>query len=169
MPGGEPAGWSWLAAIRRYLLVSAVGHLLWEMAQLPLYTIWHDAAPRTIINAVLHCLTGDVIIAIAVLMAALVGFGTARWPTERPVPVAAAVVGLGVAYVIYSEYLNTIVRQSWAYTSAMPVLPWIGTGIAPLAQWFVVPTLALLAASQSMHYRIRRRPGALQARLHDAV
>jgi len=164
MPGGGPAGWSWLAAIRRYLVMSAVGHLLWEMAQLPLYTIWYDAAPQTLLFAVLHCLAGDMIIAAVALMAALAVLGSPRWPTERSLPVGAAVVGLGVAYVIHSEYLNTVVRQSWAYTRAMPVLPWIGTGIAPLAQWLVVPAVALLAAYRPNHFRHAARSRSPESR-----
>src|SRR3546814_5165705 len=41
--GRKPAaGGGWLAAVRRYLAVIAVGNLLWEFAQLPLYTIWYE-------------------------------------------------------------------------------------------------------------------------------
>ena len=60
--------------------------------------------------------------------------------------IAVAVVGIGVAYTIGSEYVNTIVRRSWSYSEWMPTLPWLGTGLAPLAQWLVVPALALRAA-----------------------
>jgi hypothetical protein len=52
-----------------------------------------------------------------------------------------AVVG-GLGYTIYSEWLNTEIRGSWAYTRWMPQLPLIGTGLSPLAQWIVVPSLA---------------------------
>ena len=47
---------------------------------------------------------------------------------------------------IYSEWLNINVRGSWAYSDLMPVVPVIGTGLAPLLQWVIVPTLALWAA-----------------------
>jgi len=36
------------------------------------------------------------------------------------------------------------VRQSWAYSPLMPVLPVTGTGLAPLLQWIVVPSTALV-------------------------
>ena len=55
----------------------------------------------------------------------------------------AAVLAGGVAYPIYSEWLNMTVRQSWAYSSLMPVLPVTGTGLAPLLQWIVVPSTVL--------------------------
>jgi hypothetical protein len=59
------------------------------------------------------------------------------------VTVATAVVAFGVGYTIGSEYINTIVRGSWAYTAWMPTLPWIGTGRALLTQWMVLPASAL--------------------------
>lgn len=143
--GGSARG-GWLASIRHYLAVSALAHLLWESAQLPLYTIWHNAGGATLTYAVLHCTAGDMIIAAMALMVALVTLGSQRWPEEGAMRVGVIVLGCGVAYVVYSEYVNTVVRHTWAYTSAMPTIPWLGTGLAPVTQWFVVPTLALLAA-----------------------
>jgi hypothetical protein len=100
---------------------------------------------RTIVRAVLHCTAGDVVIAAVALIIALATVGTARWPDERALMVAMVVVAIGVTYTIGSEYVNTAVRRSWSYSEWMPTLPWIGTGLAPLAQWLVVPTLALTA------------------------
>jgi hypothetical protein len=136
----------WLTAIRQYLFVAAVGNLIWEAAQLPLYSLWRTEPMRAIVRAVLHCTAGDVAIATAALIIALVTVGTARWPDERSLVIAVAVVAMGVAYTIGSEYVNTIVRRSWSYSEWMPTLPWLGTGLAPLAQWLVVPALALRAA-----------------------
>jgi hypothetical protein len=134
------------AAIGRYLVAIALGNLIWETAQLPLYTLWHTEPARTIVRAVLHCTAGDIAIAAAVLVIALATVGNARWPDEGMVAVAAAVIAIGVAYTIGSEYINTVVRRSWSYTEWMPTLPWLGTGLAPLAQWFIVPAFALVLA-----------------------
>jgi hypothetical protein len=57
----------------------------------------------------------------------------------------ALTVAIGLGYTVFSEWLNTVVRQSWAYAAAMPTVR-VGTleiGLAPLAQWLVVPPLAL--------------------------
>ena len=59
---------------------------------------------------------------------------------------------LSVAYTILSEWLNVEIRRAWSYTAAMPVLPVLGTGLAPLLQWLVVPGLALAIVG----YRYRR-------------
>jgi hypothetical protein len=39
MTSGRATEPLWPAGLRRYILASAVLHLAWEMAQLPLYTI----------------------------------------------------------------------------------------------------------------------------------
>jgi hypothetical protein len=54
---------------------------------------------------------------------------------------------LGIGYTVFSEWLNVDVRATWAYTEQMPVLPPLGTGLTPLLQWLIIPTLtwALMA------------------------
>ena len=59
---------------------------------------------------------------------------------------------LGAGYTIFSEWLNVEIRRSWSYTAAMPVVPFIGTGLTPLLQWLIVTTLALTVTG----YRYRR-------------
>jgi hypothetical protein len=133
----------WLIAISRYLIAIAFGNLLWETAQMPLYALWRTGTAAAIAQAVLHCTLGDVLIATVALVAALAVVGSPAWPNENVVSVAVAVVTVAASYTAYSEYVNTSVRKSWAYTEWMPTLPWLGTGLAPLAQWVVVPVLAL--------------------------
>ncbi len=58
----EP-GLDWIRALRRYLVASAGLHLVWEVAQLPLYTIWSTGTLKQQAFAVLHCTIGDVMIA----------------------------------------------------------------------------------------------------------
>src|SRR3546814_12589951 len=82
--GRKPAaGGGWLAAVRRYLAVIAVGNLLWEFAQLPLYTIRYDGSMEEILFAVVHCTGGDVLIAHLTLIGELILHGDPRWPTAR--------------------------------------------------------------------------------------
>jgi hypothetical protein len=149
----------WPHVLRRYLVISAGLHLAWEFAQLPLYTIWATGTRNETLFAVVHCTAGDVAIAGLSLLAGLAAQASPAWPESslRSVYVAATVSG--VTYTIYSEWLNTTVRQSWAYSEWMPVLPVTGTGLLPLLQWIVVPTLALWFA-------VGRRPwGGLRADL----
>lgn len=142
-----PRGWAALAApAARYLATMLALNLAWEVAQLPLYTLWADGAPGEIAFAVLHCTAGDAMIAAAALAAAVLLTRSWHWPSPgwRSVTLVATLIGLG--YTVFSEWLNVELRQSWTYTAAMPRLPPWGTGLAPLLQWLLLPPLAMLAA-----------------------
>lgn len=131
----------WLSALRRYalLMLVLVANLPWETAQLPLYTLWRTGSWPQIVYAVVHCTLGDVMIACAALVLALAVAGDPLWPGRAALRVALISVIAGLGYTIYGEWLNVEVRRSWAYSEAMPRLPWLGTGAAPFAQWIVVP------------------------------
>lgn len=137
---------TWLTALRRYIVFIAVANLLWEVAQLPLYTIWQAGSTREIAFAVVHCTGGDVLIAGATLLGALLVLGKSRWPEERYVAVAAFTLVGGLAYTVFSEWLNTSVHSSWTYSELMPTLPAIGVGLSPLVQWIVIPVVAFWLA-----------------------
>ncbi len=132
----------WHQALCRYLGASIAAHLIWEVLQLPLYTVWTTGTLAQQAFAVLHCTLGDAMIAGLSLLVALALFARATWPSTDVVRVFVVSLTIGVAYTIYSEWLNVNVRKSWAYSDLMPVVPGLGTGLAPLLQWVVVPTLA---------------------------
>jgi len=80
---------------------------------------------------------------------------TARpdWPRSGSREVWLLVLVSGVAYTVYSEWLNVNVRGSWAYAPLMPTLPILGTGLTPLLQWIVLPTVALGVAAGNVPWR----------------
>jgi hypothetical protein len=47
-------GSTWLPALRRYFGVVVIGNLAWEVAQLPLYTLWKTGSANGIIFSVLN-------------------------------------------------------------------------------------------------------------------
>jgi hypothetical protein len=148
-PATRVRGDGWLRALRRYLLATAALDLVWEAVQLPLYTIWHEGTAREKAFAVLHCTAGDLIIALLALVGALVVAGDAAWPAWRRGRVAALTLAGGLAYTVFSEWLNVESRRSWAYSGLMPILPPFGTGLSPVLQWLIVPALALRAAHRA--------------------
>lgn len=133
---------SWLVILRHYLIIIGLGNFTWEIVHLPLYTIWTDKGFAANVFAVLHCTLGDLLIASASLLGALFVAGHSDWPTKRYLPVAVIAISFGFAYTVFSEWLNTQVRGNWSYRELMPVLPLIGIGLSPLAQWIVIPTAA---------------------------
>ena len=132
----------WLRTLRRYLLFMAVGNLIWEFAQMPLYTLWESGSAGKIVVAALHCTAGDILIAMSALLAVLFLIGTSHWPAVGYRPVALAAITMGIGYTVFSEWLNIDVRAAWAYSDLMPIIPVIEVGLSPLAQWIVLPSLA---------------------------
>jgi hypothetical protein len=122
------------------------GHLLWEIGHVPLYTIWTEGSWGEIAFAVLHCTGGDLLIAMSTLLLALFAAGSCSWPEERCGVVLLTLIPLGVGYTIFSEWLNIVVREAWAYREAMPIIPLVDAGLTPVLQWLVIPALAYCAA-----------------------
>ena len=133
---------SLLPWVARAIGLAALGNFFWESAQLPLYTLWRAGTPQDIAFALIHCSGGDVLITTATFAVATALARHFRWPSFGWLMVFTA-IALGAAYTIFSEWLNTEIRRTWSYTAAMPVLPVLGTGLTPLLQWLIVPTLAL--------------------------
>ena len=140
-----------------YIGIAAIGHFLWEAAQLPLYTLWSAGTPHEIAVALFHCTGGDILITTAILAAAAALARPLHWPLFGWRMALTAIV-LGAAYTIFSEWLNVHIRRSWSYTAAMPVVPGLGIGLAPLLQWLVVPSLAFAMTA----HRYRRPPPQLR-------
>lgn len=132
---------TWLQALRSYLLGVTLLHAVWEVLQLPLYTIWSTGTGPAIAYALLHCTAGDALIAASALLAALLVAGTGQWPRSRFAAIAVITMLLGLGFTIYSEWRNTTVTGAWTYAPAMPTL--FGIGLSPVAQWLVVPGFAL--------------------------
>jgi len=130
----------------RFVPLLAAGNLIWEILQLPFYTLWQEGTPRSRLFAILHCTAGDVMIGTAALLAAVMLFGRRGWPRLDHGRVLGTATFAGVAYTVLSEWVNTQVTMSWQYTEAMLQIPPLGTGIAPLLQWIVVPPLAYWVA-----------------------
>jgi hypothetical protein len=152
-------------AIALYIGFSAIGHLVWEVVQLPLYSLWHTASRGELAFAVLHCTAGDVLIAASVLVASLVVLRALSWPRAKVQHVAALAIPLGIAYTAFSEWHNVYVRQSWGYDPAMPTVTILGheIGASPLAQWVFVPAAVFAALALLRTRYLQSDPGAPDA------
>ena len=121
---------------------------------MPLYTLWRTGTPREIAFALFHCTGGDILITTAILAAATGLARAFRWLPFGWRMAFTAIV-LGASYTIFSEWLNVAIRGTSSYTAAMPVVPFLGTGLTPLLQWLIVPGLALAIVGH--RYRRARR------------
>ena len=90
----------WLVAIRRDLIATTAGNLVWETAQMPLYVLWHTGQLREIARAIIRSTLGDMVIAIVALTAALAMAGSPAWPDDRAGLVSAVLIVGGAGYTV---------------------------------------------------------------------
>jgi hypothetical protein len=139
---------AWRLIAWGYLPWFALLNLAWEAAHVRLYTLWDEAQPAYIAFSVLHCTLGDVLIGSLALFLALILGRVGALPEWRWRRIAFFTVVLGVGYTMFSEWMNITIRRSWVYGDAMPRLH-VGVfeiGLTPLAQWLLLPPLALYLA-----------------------
>jgi hypothetical protein len=133
----------WIAA--RYLPWLFVLSLAWEAVHVRLYTLWHEADPAYIVLSVVHCTFGDLLIGAASLGLALIMVRAGALPAWPWRTIALVTTLIGVAYTIFSEWMNITLLRSWAYSEGMPTMR-LGSfevGWTPLAQWLLLPSLIL--------------------------
>src|SRR5215469_6282043 len=134
--------------------LAAIGHLFWEAAQLPLYTLWRTGTPREILFALFHCTGGDILITTLTLAAADRAGAVFQVDSVR----------LADGFYRHRPWrrLHHVQRMAQCRNPAQLVLyrsdagsAFLGTGLTPLLQWLIVPTLAL--AIVGCRYRRARR------------
>lgn len=136
----------------RYVPLLGALSLLWEIAQLPFYTLWEEGPPSYVAYAVVHCTLGDAAIGSLALVVALIATRAGAVETWRWRKVALFLVIPAVGYTALSEWINTVARAGWEYSALMPLIRLGGfdIGLAPLLQWLLIPPTAL--------WLVRRRP-----------
>ena len=136
-----------------YLALSAFAHLVWEIVQLPFYTIWTSGMRGEIAFAVLHCTAGDILISACSLATAMVVGSGWSWPNSGWGRLTGLTILAGLAYTVYSEWHNVYVLQAWSYSPAMPIVHLLAfdIGVSPLLQWIVVPCVVFTILKRRWH------------------
>ena len=142
--------------IWRWAVLALVLHLVWEIGQLPFYTLWEETNAWRIALYVTHCVLGDVMIATLAYLAVALAWRQADWPRLRPWTGGIMLVALGLGYTVFSEWYNVYRAGAWAYAETMPRL--LGIGLTPLLQWLVVPSAMLVLIQRTRIGRGWRNP-----------
>jgi hypothetical protein len=119
---------------------------VWESLQSPLYAD-HARELSYLLRSRLHCAGGDVLILLFAFGVTSLIFQSRQWLRDGRRGPTVLFVALGFAYTVWSEWFNTQVTVSWRYAEFMPRV--FGIGMAPLAQWVVVPVLLALILRNS--------------------
>ena len=134
--------------------VAFVGFLLnypWEMLQAPFFA---GIAEMRHWDAVRECswaTVGDAALLVGGFWAGAVVQRSRAW-MARPRPSAvAAFLAFGVLATVALEWLATNLWDRWQYAPRMPVVPGLGTGLAPLLQWLLLPPLLIWIVRRQLH------------------
>ena len=118
-------------------------NFVWEVWVVPFYAAIGQADHWQIILFCTQASFGDVVILLLAFWGAAIVAGTRAWLlTPKPLPFA-VYLGIGLAITVALEHLSTAMLGRWAYTEGAPTLFLLGTGVAPLLQWLLLPPLAL--------------------------
>jgi hypothetical protein len=110
-----------------------------------------------------------VLIGTAALSLALIATRAGPVSEWQWLAIGATTTLIAVLYTIASEWMNTSFRQGWQYSQLMPTIELHGQviGVSPLAQWFVLPPLALFLARRSTR-GVSRLAAAPHAEMHGS-
>lgn len=117
--------------------------LLWEIAQFPLYTVWHEGEWSYILYGLIHCTLGDMLIMLSCYWLVALLNRSRFWYRTNILANGFLFTLLGLGYTIYSEMLNVNIKSTWAYTDLMPIIPVIEVGGMPFMQWVLIPPVTL--------------------------
>jgi hypothetical protein len=134
----------WRSIPEIQLLVLALPlELLWEVAQFPLYTVWHEGDWSYISYGLAHCTLGDLIILLVAYWIVALLNRNRHWYLNNILPNGALFLVLGAVYTIYSEISNVRIKGTWDYTDLMPIVPVADIGAMPFLQWILIPPVLL--------------------------
>ncbi len=134
----------WRSIPEIQLLVLALPlELLWEVAQFPLYTVWHEGDWNYILYGLAHCTLGDLIILLVAYWVVALLNRDRNWHLNTVLPNGVLFMVLVVVYTIYSEIMNVNIKGTWDYTELMPIVPVVEIGAMPFLQWVLIPPVLL--------------------------
>ena len=126
----------------------------WEVLQAPLFEGMAAAPHSAAIGACVQATLGDVVIMLLAHASVVAVTRRRRWVLAPSQGEVAGFLAVGVAITAMIEWLATRGHwvQTWAYSSAMPVIPGTSLGLSPLLQWVIVPlTVLWFVRRQSAH------------------
>lgn len=118
-------------------------NLPWELWQIPLFKGTSSLAHWDGVILCTRAAAGDAAIALLAFWLVAAVSRTRDWMRRPSAAALGAFVAIGIVVTIALEYWATHIGGRWDYAEAMPRLPLLGTGLAPLLQWLLIPPLVV--------------------------
>ena len=126
--------------------------------QLPLFSGFDEVHYFTVIWHCTKATGGDVVISLVAFWTASLVVRSRFWFLALKVLPISVFLAAGLLITVIFELLATGPLQRWTYSEAMPLLPFTGVGLSPLAQWIVLPLLQLWFVRRQVLGGLRPRP-----------
>jgi hypothetical protein len=125
----------------------------WELLQAPLFAGHAEAPHVTVVLSCLQATVGDAAVMLVAHGLASGFAGNRHWLLRTSAADLARFVATGILVTVGIEWLATRGWwvQVWSYSASMPVVPGLGVGLAPLAQWLILPPLVVWLARRHLH------------------
>lgn len=117
--------------------------LLWETAQFPLYSVWHQNDWVYILYGLAHCTLGDLMILLVIYELIALLNRNRHWYAHKIIINGSLFTVIGAGYTVVSEIMNVRVKGTWGYTEHMPIIPFLEIGGTPFLQWVLIPPVLL--------------------------
>lgn len=121
-------------------------HFPWEMLQAPLWVGMANLAHAEGVRVCTIASLGDVAIALAAFWSGALAARSRLWLLDPPRGALFAYLLVGLVITIAYELAATGPLGFWEYAPSQPRLPILGTGLAPVLQWLLLPPLTLWLA-----------------------
>ena len=115
----------------------------WELLQMPLFG---GFANFPYYRTILHCMKatlGDVVISLVAFAGACLITRSRMWIISMSKSGVVSFLTIGLLITVVFELLATGPLNRWEYGELMPMIPVIGVGAAPVAQWAILPFVQL--------------------------
>ena len=153
---GVDRGWSWIGRWRSPPEAQVVlfGFLLnypWEMLQAPFFAGMPEMRHWDAVRECSWAALGDAGLLLGAFWTGAAVQRSRAW-MARPRPAAVATfLTAGLLATVAFEWLATEVWNRWQYAPSMLTLPVLGTGLAPVLQWLLLPPLVLWIVRRQLH------------------
>ena len=133
-----------------FLFFSFLINFVWEMLQMPLFEYPIEFSPSAMNLSCTKASIGDAFITIVSFWFVALIRKNRYWIIKVSFWDLTLFLIPGIVITICFEALATGPLNRWTYSEVMPTIPYIGTGLAPILQWLILPLLTVFIVKRQI-------------------